>query len=236
MTVARGNRILISDIINLTFFPIGIILPMDGSWEDGRGGWYICDGQEKTLPNGSKRRTPNLINKFVCGGTAGKTGGTDSVTLSVSNIPSHPHNVDELTLKEVDAHQHGLGTLACSYAIDHTHTVSVTLDDAGSHAHKIHDTDHTHTPQHIDDTSYEYGRYLANSSYTGDAGDHKHSITVSLEDVAAHLHELESDSVDYDGEHTHTISGRIDGGGSAVPVAFGVVPAYYTVIYIEKLA
>lgn len=49
--------------------------------------WHLCDGT-----NG----TPDLQNRFIYGGTGtnnGATGGEESVTLDVSNIPSHGHLV-----------------------------------------------------------------------------------------------------------------------------------------------
>ena len=52
------------------------------------GGWVLCDG------NGS---TPDLRDRFVIGAgnnfTAGSTGGSNSVTLSEANLPSHRHFV-----------------------------------------------------------------------------------------------------------------------------------------------
>jgi hypothetical protein len=89
MTIAKGERMLASDITDLTFFPVGSILMMDGNWTDGRGGWYICDG--RSTPYGA---TPNLTDKFLRGGaTAGGTGGSDKMTLQKSHLPPHSHVV-----------------------------------------------------------------------------------------------------------------------------------------------
>ena len=84
--------------------PRGIILPvgldavLDSFLQNGRGtgafkGWSLCNGQ-----NG----TPDLRGRFLVGhdqnaseySTIGKTGGSKSVTLQVSNIPAHNHYVD----------------------------------------------------------------------------------------------------------------------------------------------
>lgn len=49
--------------------------------------WHLCDGT-----NG----TPDLRNRFIYGGdgtNSGATGGEESVTLDVSNIPSHGHRI-----------------------------------------------------------------------------------------------------------------------------------------------
>ena len=50
--------------------------------------WKICDGS-----NG----TPDLRNRFIVGAYSnsdiGNTGGTNSVTLTASNLPNHSHGI-----------------------------------------------------------------------------------------------------------------------------------------------
>ena len=51
-------------------------------------GWLICDGSNKT---------PNLINRFILNeksDTLDDAGGSDHVTLTPDNIPSHTHSYD----------------------------------------------------------------------------------------------------------------------------------------------
>jgi len=86
--VAQGERLLASDMLDLTFFPIGTILMYDGSnWTDGRGGWYICNASNKALG-----RTPDLSDKFIKGnGTTAKEGG--STALTSEKLPKHTHGV-----------------------------------------------------------------------------------------------------------------------------------------------
>jgi len=103
---------LASDMTDMTFFPIGTIFMMDGSWTDGRGGWYICDG--RNTPYG---KTPDLRDKFVKGSTiSGATGG-GQVTLSINNLPPHSHTVS----------LRGSG-------VSHTSTNAPALDTGGAHA------------------------------------------------------------------------------------------------------
>ena len=53
------------------------------------GGWVLCDGNNST---------PDLRDRFVIGAgsadhTPGSTGGSNSITLSEANLPSHRHFV-----------------------------------------------------------------------------------------------------------------------------------------------
>jgi hypothetical protein len=69
------------------YVPTGAILMWHGALADIPTGWVLCDGN-----NG----TPNLIAKFVRGINTSSTnpsatGGSDTVTLSVDEIPSHTH-------------------------------------------------------------------------------------------------------------------------------------------------
>lgn len=59
--------------------PVGSIIMFNGEASKIPDNWHICDGT-----NG----TPNLIDRFIkAASTSGTTGGSNSVTLSSSNIP-----------------------------------------------------------------------------------------------------------------------------------------------------
>jgi hypothetical protein len=104
--VESGERLVATDITDLTFFPVGSILMMDGGWTDGRGGWYICDGREKTLPDGSKVKTPDLQDKFIKGkGSLANAGGSNALTSAM--LPKHTHGLSGNTTSAGD-HKHGL--------------------------------------------------------------------------------------------------------------------------------
>ena len=66
--------------------PSGIIAVWSGSEGSIPSGWYLCNGS-----NG----TPDLRNRFIVGAgsgssySVGNTGGSNTVTLSTSQIPSH---------------------------------------------------------------------------------------------------------------------------------------------------
>jgi hypothetical protein len=85
--VKSGERLVATDITDLTFFPRGTILTFSSEAYSATSAafkniWKICDGT-----NG----TPDLVNKFLRGGTAsGTTGGADNQTVNVP-LKNHRH-------------------------------------------------------------------------------------------------------------------------------------------------
>ncbi len=82
--------------------PAGLISMWSGSAAAIPSGWNLCDGT-----NG----TPNLIGKFIkAASTAGATGGstvTGAHTLSISEMPSHDH--DLITGRNDNGNYHASG-------------------------------------------------------------------------------------------------------------------------------
>ena len=69
--------------------PAGIITMWSGSITSIPNSWALCDGN-----NG----TPDLTNRFIVGAggdyTVGNTGGSEEVTLTIEQIPSHSHAIN----------------------------------------------------------------------------------------------------------------------------------------------
>jgi len=76
--------------------PLGGIIIWSGAENAVPAGWALCNGQAS---NG--RTTPNLQGRFVIGPSGGRgvgtIGGTETVTLSVGQLPSHNHRVSGTT-------------------------------------------------------------------------------------------------------------------------------------------
>ncbi|MDR2431926.1 MAG: hypothetical protein LBD99_06740 [Candidatus Margulisbacteria bacterium] len=86
MTVAQGELIVPQDILDCAFFPRGMILMYDGDgWVDNETlpGWYQCNGENET---------PDLRDRFICGGDSTGDTGNSTNTITAANIPSHNHS------------------------------------------------------------------------------------------------------------------------------------------------
>ena len=88
--------------------PSGIIAMWSGASDAIPTGWLLCNGENNT---------PDLRNRFIVGAgssySVGNTGGSDSVTLTTEQMPSHNHE---------HTFQISLSGLTCSTAGRHTHT------------------------------------------------------------------------------------------------------------------
>ena len=73
-------------------FVSGMIILWSGNTGNIPSGFVLCDGNNST---------PNLTDRFVVGAGSGygvgATGGSSSVTLSIANLPSHSHTINNHT-------------------------------------------------------------------------------------------------------------------------------------------
>jgi hypothetical protein len=138
--IKSGERLVATDITDLTFFPKGAILTFSfTAWSatstEFKKIWKICDGTDGT---------PNLVNKFLCGGISSGATGDGRMTLTTEHLPSHTHSGSADSAGE---HSHIYSFIAhtgLSPASD------LTLDDAylrwkSSSANTGRDGSHVHT-------------------------------------------------------------------------------------------
>lgn len=190
--------------------PIGTIVMWSGSTETIPTGWRLCDGAEGT---------PDLRGRFVV--AAGEdpvntTGGSNNVTLTVAQMPSHAH-----TASTAGSHTH-----TASEAGTHTHT----MNSAGSHDH---DVDQLTLYRMSGDSDGGVNRFDQGSGdirqvikwpptgTTDWGGAHTHTI----QSAGAHSHTIQAA-----GNHTHAIQST---GGSQ---PFDNRPAYYALAYIMRVS
>jgi hypothetical protein len=87
ITIASTGQVTIPDIISGSFVPLGGIVMYSGLVGSLPTNWKICDGTGGT---------PDLRDRFIIGaGTfaSGATGG--SATISILNLPSHNHGIND---------------------------------------------------------------------------------------------------------------------------------------------
>lgn len=136
-------------------------------------GWLLCDGGSDGLGG----YVPDLTDKFIKGATvadASTTGGSATVTLTTSNMPSHTHSV---TVASAGSHTHTRGTMNITGGFDGN-----VDDDSGDR--KTGAFYHTGTQAWgANGNASEYGGIIgfdASRSWTGStssSGSHTHTGT-----------------------------------------------------------
>lgn len=183
-----SHDISVTDIVNM-LYPVGSVIIRYDTLDPGD---YLNVGTWSLIQAGKYLLTTN--------GEAGETGGDNSVSLEVKNIPAHSH-----TLQANGTHTH---TVTINNAGSHTHTGSVA--QAGAHQHTASTSEggtHNHNMKGWDSRATD-GTTGFRPGATGgdlstkiiqDGGAHTHDVTV--DSAGAHTHTLTVNSA---GTHTHT--------------------------------
>jgi microcystin-dependent protein len=202
--------------------PVGAIIAWPSATDPDTNYWKECNGQtlSKTAypvlyplignTYGEETATnfvlPDLRNKFLRGSsTVGTTGGSDTITLSVSNIPAHNHSLND-HVHYIGGHTHELNAqsavVATSEAGDHTHfgdesgnenVVRLATSPLGNYVAPYS----SHTAGYADGMHYNYGGggrlggsvtsrggiTIAAKARTSVAGRHNHTVTLNLNGV-----------------------------------------------------
>ena len=194
----------VSDSTDLNkIYPVGIVTWFNSNVNPNTA----LPGLTWTYLNNGVGRTIRIA--AANGSDVATTGGSDSVTLSVGNLPSHTHSFSATTSS------FDYGTKNTNTTGAHTHSVSGSTSSAGHHNHAI---------SWIGQNSTHYsggggGRIGTGPGYTDAAGAHTHTISGTAASAGNHAHSVGI------GAHSHTVSGNTGGTGSGS--AFSVTNQFY---------
>uniref|UniRef100_A0AB38ZG73 Tail fibers protein n=1 Tax=Enterobacteria phage ECP2307 TaxID=3138551 RepID=A0AB38ZG73_9VIRU len=207
----------VSDSTDLNkIYPVGIVTWFNSNVDPNT----VLPGLTWTYLNNGVGRTIRIA--AANGSDVATTGGSDSVTLAVGNLPSHTHSFSATTSS------FDYGTKATNSTGGHTHTVSGTTSAAGNHAHHLGlllvnggdaqygyttiGNNKTRTLDWLDRTDNKFPN-------TNTTGNHTHTWSGTTSNTGAHTHSVGI------GAHTHTVSGNTGSTGSGS--AFSVTNQFY---------
>lgn len=207
----------VSDSTDLNkIYPVGIVTWFNSNVNPNTA----LPGLTWTYLNNGVGRTIRIA--AANGSDVATTGGSDSVTLSVGNLPSHTHSFSATTSS------FDYGTKNTNSTGGHTHSVSGTTSAAGNHAHHLGlllvnggdaqygyttvSNNKTRTLDWLDRTDNKFPN-------TNTTGNHTHTWSGTTSNTGAHTHSVGI------GAHTHTVSGNTGGTGSGS--AFSVTNQFY---------
>lgn len=195
----------VSDSTDLNkIYPVGIVTWFNSNVNPNTA----LPGLTWTYLNNGVGRTIRIAE--ANGSDVATTGGSDSVTLAVGNLPSHTHSFSATTSSFDYGTKNTNGTGA------HTHSVSGTAETSGQHAHRISQGDNANVSS---------GRVASSNSrqthvgLTENDGAHTHSVSGTAASAGDHAHSVGI------GAHSHTVSGNTGGTGSGS--AFSVTNQFY---------
>ena len=207
----------VSDSTDLNkIYPVGIVTWFNSNVNPNTA----LPGLTWTYLNNGVGRTIRIA--AANGSDVATTGGSDSVTLAVGNLPSHTHSFSATTSS------FDYGTKSTNSTGGHTHSVSGTTSAAGNHAHHL-------GLLLVNGGDAQYGYTTVSNSKTrtldwldrkdnkfpntNTTGNHTHTWSGTTSNTGAHTHSVGI------GAHTHTVSGNTGGTGSGS--AFSVTNQFY---------
>ena len=196
----------ISDSTDLNkIYPVGIVTWFNSNVDPNTA----LPGLTWTYLNNGVGRTIRIA--AANGSDVATTGGSDSVTLAVGNLPSHTHSFSATTSS------FDYGTKETNSTGGHAHSGSGSTSTGGNHTHYIAAWNGTGAGGNKMSSYAVASR--AGGSHTDAAGDHSHTFSFSTNNTGAHTHSVGI------GAHTHTVSGNTGGTGSGS--AFSVTNQFY---------
>ncbi len=207
----------VSDSTDLNkIYPVGIVTWFNSNVNPNTA----LPGLTWTYLNNGVGRTIRIA--AANGSDVATTGGSDSVTLAVGNLPSHTHSFSATTSS------FDYGTKGTNSTGGHTHSVSGTTSAAGNHAHHLGlllvnggdaqygyttiGNNKTRTLDWLDRTDNKFPN-------TNTTGNHTHTWSGTTSGAGNHSHSVGI------GAHSHTVSGNTGSTGSGS--AFSVTNQFY---------
>ena len=196
----------ISDSTDLNkIYPVGIVTWFNSNVDPNTA----LPGLTWTYLNNGVGRTIRIA--AANGSDVATTGGSDSVALSVGNLPSHTHSFSATTSS------FDYGTKETNTTGNHTHNVSGNTSENGEHTHYIEVWNGTGVGGDKTSTYAVARRYGGHETCA--SGNHSHSFSFWTSDAGDHSHSVGI------GAHSHTVSGNTGGTGSGS--AFSVTNQFY---------
>ena len=196
----------ISDSTDLNkIYPVGIVTWFNSNVDPNTA----LPGLTWTYLNNGVGRTIRIA--AANGSDVATTGGSDSVTLAVGNLPSHTHSFSATTSS------FDYGTKGTNSTGGHTHSGSGSTSANGDHSHYIEAWNGTGRGGDLM-SSYAVS-YRTGGTYTHAAGNHSHTFSFGTSGAGDHSHSVGI------GAHSHTVSGNTGGTGSGS--AFSVTNQFY---------
>lgn len=201
----------------LNIVPPGSIMCFAGA--NAPQGWLLCNGQAVSrtdyqqlftsigttygIGNGSTTfNLPNLQDRFPMGkgtNSLGQTSGSNSITLSSSQLPSHSHTA----------------TVAANGSHSHTGTTNTT----GSHTH-------TYADAYFAENSGGGTNVFGTSAGTDGDNDYRYRPNPVTASAGDHSHTLTTNTVS---DHTHTVTIDPTGNGSAIDITNKYITLNYII-------
>lgn len=196
----------ISDSTDLNkIYPVGIVTWFNSNVDPNTA----LPGLTWTYLNNGVGRTIRIA--AANGSDVATTGGSDSVTLAVGNLPSHTHSFSATTSS------FDYGTKGTNITGGHAHYGSGSTSTNGEHTHYVEAWNGTGTGGNR--TSSYAVSYRNGGHETYASGNHSHSFSFWTSGAGDHSHSVGI------GAHTHTVSGNTGGTGSGS--AFSVTNQFY---------
>lgn len=196
----------ISDSTDLNkIYPVGIVTWFNSNVDPNTA----LPGLTWTYLNNGVGRTIRIA--AANGSDVATTGGSDSVTLSVGNLPSHTHSFSATTSS------FDYGTKGTNTTGGHTHSGSGSTSTNGEHTHYIEAWNGTGAGGNKTSAYAVAFRNGGHETYA--SGNHSHTFSFGTSGAGDHYHSVGI------GAHSHTVSGNTGGTGSGS--AFSVTNQFY---------